>query len=206
MAVTAKQVKELRSITGAGPLDCKKALDKFDGDIDKAVEFLAQKALERGEKIQGKGRAANEGVVGNYIHHDQRLAVIVEINCETDFVAKTDNFKAFAKDIAMHIANLKPQYVKRADVPANIVAVESQAQMNRALEEGKPANIAEKMVEGRMNKWYGEIVLMEQPFIKDDDKTIQQFVEETVAQVGETINIGAFKRIVIGEVDDTEEE
>lgn len=206
MAVTAQQVKELRGLTGAGPLDCKKALDKFDGDIEKAVEFLAKKALERGEKIQGKGRAANEGVVGNYIHHDQRLAVIVEISCETDFVAKTDNFKAFAKDIAMHIANLQPQYVKREDVPVDIVAAESQAQMDRALEEGKPANIAEKMVEGRMNKWYGEIILMEQPFIKDDDKTIQQLVEETVAQVGETINIGAFKRIAIGEVADTEEE
>jgi len=206
MAVTAKQVKALRDLTGAGPLDCKKALEQFDGDIDKAVEFLAQKALERGEKIQGKGRAANEGIVGNYIHHDQRLAVIVEINCETDFVANTDNFKAFAKDIAMHIANLKPQYVKREDVPADVVEAEKKAQLDRALEEGKPAEIAEKMVEGRMNKWYGEIVLMEQPFIKDDEKTILKLVEETVAEVGETINIGAFKRIAIGEVEDTEEE
>lgn len=206
MAVTAKEVKALRDKTGAGPLDCKKALEQFDGDMDKAVEFLAQKAKERGEKIQGKGRTANEGLVGNYIHHDQRLAVIVEINCETDFVANTDNFKAFAKDIAMHIANLQPQYVKREDVPADIVATESQAQMDRALEEGKPANIAEKIVEGRMNKWYQEVVLMEQDFIKDDDKTIQQLVEETVAEVGETINIGAFKRIAIGEADGTEEE
>lgn len=206
MAVTAKEVKALRDLTGAGPLDCKKALEKFDGDMDKAVEFLAQKALERGEKIQGKGRTANEGVVGNYIHHDQRLAVIVEVNCETDFVANTDNFRAFAKDIAMHIANLKPQYVKREDVPADIVEAEKKAQLDRALEEGKPADIAEKMVEGRMNKWYGEIVLMEQPFIKDDDKTILKLVEETVAEVGETINIGAFKRIAIGEVEDTEEE
>ena len=206
MAVTAKEVKALRDLTGAGPLDCKKALDKFDGDMDKAVEFLAQKALERGEKIQGKGRAANEGIVGNYIHHDQRLAVIVEINCETDFVANTDKFRAFAKDIAMHIANLKPQYVKREDVPADVVEAEKKVQLNRALEEGKPADIAEKMVDGRMNKWYGEIVLMEQPFIKDDDKTILKLVEETVAEVGETINIGAFKRIAIGEVADTEEE
>ena len=206
MAVTAKDVKALRDLTGAGPLDCKKALDQFDGDMDKAVEFLAKKALERGEKIQGKGRTANEGIVGSYIHHDQRLAVIVEINCETDFVARNDNFQAFARDIAMHIANLKPLYVKREDVPTDVVDAEKKAQLDRALEEGKPAEIAEKMVEGRMNKWYGEIVLMEQAFIKDDDKTIQQFVEETVANVGETINIGAFKRIAIGEVDSAGDE
>jgi elongation factor Ts len=206
MAVTAKEVKALRDLTGAGPLDCKKALEKFDGDIDKAVEFLKEEAIKAGVKLQGKGRAANEGIIGNYIHHDQRLAVIVEINCETDFVANTDNFRAFAKDIAMHIANLKPQYVKREDVPADIVEAEKKTQLDRALEEGKPAEIAEKMVAGRMNKWYGEIILMEQEFIKDDSKTIQQLVEETVAEVGETINIGAFSRIAIGEVDGDEEE
>ncbi len=206
MAVTAKEVKALRDLTGAGPLDCKKALEQFDGDMDKAVEFLKEEAVKAGVRLQGKGRAANEGIVGNYIHHDQRLAVIVEINCETDFVANTDNFRAFAKDIAMHIANLKPQYVKREDVPADVVEAEKKVQLDRALEEGKPADIAEKIVEGRMNKWYGEIVLMEQPFIKDDDKSIQQLVEETVAEVGETINIGAFKRIAIGEVDDDGEE
>lgn len=205
MAVTAKQVKELRDLTGAGPLDCKKALEQFDGDIEKAAEFLAQEALKRGEKIQGKGRTANEGTVGNYIHHDGRLAVIVEVNCETDFVANTDQFQAFAKDLAMHIANLKPQYVKREDVPAEAVEAEKKVQLERALEEGKPEDIAQKIVEGRMNKWYEEIILMEQPFIKDDDKTIQQLVEETVAEVGETINIGQFKRIAIGEVADGDE-
>lgn len=205
MAVTAKQVKELRDLTGAGPLDCKKALEQFDGDIEKAAEFLAQEALKRGEKIQGKGRTANEGTVGNYIHHDGRLAVIVEVNCETDFVANTDQFQAFAKDLAMHIANLKPQYVKREDVPAEAVEAEKKVQLERALEEGKPEDIAQKIVEGRMNKWYEEIILMEQPFIKDDDKTIQQLVEETVAEVGETINIGQFKRIAIGEVVDGDE-
>lgn len=204
MASLAQQVKELREKTGMGPLDCKKALDQAGGDMDKALEFLQEKLLARGEKIQGKGRVANEGVVGSYIHHDARLAVIVEVNCETDFVAATDNFQAFAKDVAMHIANLKPQYVKREDVPADVVAAETKVQMDRALEEGKPENIAQKIVEGRLNKWYEEIVLMEQPFIKDDDKTILQLLEETVAEVGETINIGAFKRIAIGEAEEAE--
>jgi len=200
MASLAQQVKELREKTGMGPLDCKKALDQAGGDMDKAIEFLEEKLKARGEKIQGKGRSATEGVVGNYIHHDGRLAVIVEVNCETDFVAATDQFQAFAKDVAMHIANLKPLYVKREDVPADIVAAEEKVQMERALEEGKPENIAQKIVEGRMNKWYEEVVLLEQAFIKDDDKTINQYLEETVAEVGETINIGEFKRIAIGEV------
>lgn len=205
MASLAQQVKELRERTGMGPLDCKKALDQAGGDMDKAVEILEEKLKARGEKIQGKGRTANEGLIGNYIHHDQRLAVIVEVNCETDFVANTDTFQSFAKDVAMHIANLKPQYVKREDVPADVVEAEEKVQLERALGEGKPENIAQKIVEGRMNKWYEEIVLMEQPFIKDDDKTIQQLLEETVAEVGETINIGAFKRIAIGEVNDGDE-
>jgi elongation factor Ts len=199
MAVSAKEVKQLRDKTGAGPLDCKKALEKHDGDMDQAVEFLREKALKDGIKLQGKGRSANEGVIGNYVHFDQRLAVLVEVNCETDFVAATDKFKAFAKDIAMHIANLNPKYVKREDVPKALIDAESKVQLERALEEGKPQNIAEKIVAGRMNKWYEEIVLMEQAFIKDDDKTITQYLQETVAEVGETINIGRFQRIAIGD-------
>lgn len=199
MAVTAKQVKQLRQKTGAGPLDCKKALERFDGDIDQAVEFLKQKALKDGIKLQGKGRSANEGVIGSYVHFDQRLAVIVEVNCETDFVAATDRFKAFAKDIAMHIANLNPQYAAREDVPPAQVAAETELQLERALQEGKPAHIAQKIVAGRLNKWYEDIVLMEQAFIKDDDKTIRQYLQETVAEVGETIRIGRFKRIGIGD-------
>ena len=198
MAVTAKEVKALRDRTGAGPLDCKKALEQHDGDLDAAADFLREKALKDGIKLQGKGRSANEGVIGSYVHFDQRLAVIVEVNCETDFVAATDQFKSFAKDIAMHIANMNPQFVKREDVPADQVAAESRLQMERALAEGKPENIAEKMVAGRLNKWYEEIVLMEQAFIKDDDKTITQYLQETVAEVGETINIGRFQRLKIG--------
>lgn len=205
MASLAQQVKELRDRTGMGPLDCKKALDQAGGDMDKAIAILEDILKARGEKIQGKGRTANEGIVGNYIHHDGRLAVIVEVNCETDFVANTDTFQTFAKDVAMHIANLKPHYVKREDVPAEVVEAEKKVQMERAMGEGKPENIAEKIVEGRMNKWYEEIVLLEQPFVKDDDKTINQYLEETVAEVGETINIGAFKRIAIGEADGGDE-
>ena len=199
MAVTAKEVKALRQLTGAGPLDCKKALEQHAGDIEAAAKFLREKALKDGIKLQGKGRSANEGVIGNYLHFDQRLGVIVEVNCETDFVAATDQFKAFAKDIAMHIANMNPQFVKREDVPADKVEAESQLQLQRALDEGKPAHIAEKIVSGRMNKWYEEIVLMEQAFIKDDDKTITQYLQETVAEVGETINIGRFQRFAIGD-------
>ena len=199
MAVTAKQVKALRQRTGAGPLDCKKALEQFDGDIDQAAEFLREKALKDGIKLQSKGRSATEGVIGNYVHFDQRLGVIVEVNCETDFVAATDQFKAFAKDIAMHIANMNPQFVKREDVPAERVAAEEKLQLERALEEGKPTHIAEKMVAGRMNKWYEDIVLLEQAFIKDDDKSISQYLQETVAEVGETINIGRFQRFSIGD-------
>ncbi len=199
MAVSAKEVKQLRDKTGAGPLDCKKALEQFDGDMDQAAAFLREKALKDGIKLQGKGRSANEGVIGNYLHFDNRLAVIVEVNCETDFVAATDQFKAFAKNIAMHIANLNPQYVKREDVPEDIVSAEAKIQLERALEEGKPDNIAEKIVAGRMNKWYEEIILMEQAFIKDDDKTISRYLQETVAEVGETINIGRFQRFAIGD-------
>ena len=198
MAVTAKQVKALRDRTGAGPLDCKKALEQHDGDLDAAAEFLREKALKDGIKLQGKGRSANEGIIGSYVHFDGRLAVIVEVNCETDFVAATDQFRSFAKDIAMHIANMNPQFVKREDVPEEQVAAESRLQMERALGEGKPENIAEKIVAGRLNKWYEEIVLMEQAFIKDDDKTITQYLQETVAEVGETINIGRFQRFKIG--------
>ena len=199
MAVTAQQVKQIREKTGAGLLDCKRSLERFDGDMDKAVEFLKRKALQDGIKLQSKGRSANEGVIGNYLHFDRRLAVIVEVNCETDFVAATDRFQAFAKDIAMHIANLNPQCVAREDVPLAQVAAETQRQLERARQEGKPERIVQKIVAGRLDKWYEDIVLMEQPFIKDDSKTILQYLQETAAEVGETINIGRFKRIAIGD-------
>jgi len=199
MVIKAKQVKALRELTGAGPLSCKRALEQHKGDIEAAAAFLREKALKDGIKLQGKNRAANEGVIGNYLHFDQRLGVIVEVNCETDFVAATAPFRAFAKDIAMQIATMNPQVVKREDLPAIKVAAETKRQLERALKEGKPPHIAQKIASGRMNKWYKEIVLLEQAFIKDEDKTIRQYLQETVAELGETIHIGRFQRFAIGD-------
>jgi elongation factor Ts len=202
MQITAAMVKELRESTGAGPLDCKKALEAYDGDVQKATEFLREKGLARAAKKLGAGRAMNEGLIQSYQHHNKRLAVIVEVNCETDFVASTEQFKTFAYDVALQVANLAPQYVRREDIPEAVVKAESDLQKRRAMDEGKPEHIAEKMVEGRLRQWYEEIVLMEQPFIKDDSKTIAQLLQETVAAVGESIEIRRFARFALGETVD----
>lgn len=202
MAVTAQQVKALRDATGAGPLDCKKALESTGGDFDKAVEILREKGLARAAKKLGAGRAMNEGIIETYQHFNRRLGVLVEVNCETDFVANTDQFRSFAKDIALHVANLNPEYVRREDIPEAVVEAERQLQRRRALEEGKPEAVAEKIVTGRMDKFFQEIVLLEQPFLKDDDKTIQQLLSEVVAELGESIEIRRFARFALGEVTD----
>ncbi len=199
MAVTAQQVKALRDATGAGPLDCKKALESTSGDFDKAVELLREKGLAKAAKKLGAGRTMNEGVIETYQHFNRRLGVMVEVNCETDFVANTDQFRAFAKDIALHVANLNPEYVKRADVPEAVVEAERQLQRRRALEEGKPEAVVDKIVDGRMAKFFEELVLMEQPFLKDDSKTIQQLLSEVVAELGESIEIRRFARFALGE-------
>ncbi len=204
MAITAQQVKALRDAAGAGPLHCKKALEATGGDVDKAIELLREKGLARAAKKLGAGRTMNEGVIETYQHFNRRLGVMVEVNCETDFVAATDNFRSFAKDLALHIANLNPQYIRREDVPEAIVATEREQQRRRALEEGKPEAVADKIVSGRMDKFFEEIVLMEQPFLKDDDKTIQQLLAETVAAIGESIEIRRFSRFALGE--DTSDE
>lgn len=197
MAITAQMVKELREITGAGPLDCKKALEQFDGDMDKAVEFLREKGLAKAAKKAG--RATNDGVVHAYIHHNNRLGVLLELNCETDFVAKTEQFRNLANDIALQIANLNPQYVKREDVPEAVIEAERDLQRRRALEEGKPEAVVDKIVEGRMSKFYEEIVLFEQPFIKDDGMTIGELVTQAIAELGENITVNRFVRFAIGE-------
>ncbi len=202
MAVTAQQVKELREATGAGPLDCKKALESVGGDFDKAVNILREKGLARAAKKLGAGRTMNEGVIETYLHFNRRLGVMVEVNCETDFVANTDQFRAFAKDIALHVANLNPEYVKREDVPEAVVEAERQLQRRRALEEGKPEAVADRIVTGRMDKFFEEIVLLEQPFLKDDSKTIGQLLAEVVAGVGESIEIRRFARFALGEATD----
>lgn len=199
MAVTAQQVRELRDATGAGPLDCKKALEQTDGDVKKAIDFLREKGLARAAKKLGAGRTMNEGVVEYYKHFNNRLAVIVEVNCETDFVANTDRFREFARDLALHIANLAPAYVRREDVPAAVVEAERQILLRRTIEEGKPEAVAEKIVEGRMGKFYEELVLLEQPFLKDDTKTIAELLAETVAAIGESIEIRRFARFAVGE-------
>jgi elongation factor Ts len=198
MQITAQMVKELREATGAGPLDCKKALEANDGDMQKAVDYLREKGLARAAKKLGAGRAMNEGVIETYLHFNRRLGVMVEVNCETDFVANTEQFRTFAKEIALHIANLKPEYVRREQVPEAVVQAEREIQRRRALEEGKPEAVVDKIVEGRMDKFYQELVLMEQPYLKDDSKTISQLLAETVAEVGESIEISRFACFELG--------
>ncbi len=195
--VTAEMVKKLRELTGAGMMDCKKALSETKGDIDKAVDFLREKGLSAAAKKAG--RVAAEGVVEAYIHANGRIGVLVEINCETDFVAKTEDFKAMARDIAMQIAASNPAYVRREEVPADVVEHEMEVLKAQALNEGKPANIVEKMVVGRVDKFYKEICLMEQGFIKDPDKTVAQLINEAIAKIGENISIRRFTRYQLGE-------
>lgn len=197
MAVDAKAVKELRERTGAGMLDCKKALEEANGDITKAAELLREKGLSAA--ANKAGRIATEGTVESYIHAGGRIGVLVEINCETDFVGKTDSFKEFARDIAMQIAAASPQYVRREEVPAEAVEKEKEILKAQALNEGKPEKIVEKMVEGRISKFYEEYCLMEQPFVKDPDKTVSQLLNEKISTIGENISIRRFVRYELGE-------
>lgn len=197
MAITAAMVKELRELTGAGMLDCKNALDKANGDIKKASEILREQGLSAAAKKAG--RIATEGVVESYIHAGGRIGVLVEINCETDFVAKTDQFKEFCKDIAMQIAAANPRYVRREEAPQEELDKEREILRAQALNEGKPAHIVDKMVEGRMSKYYEEFCLLEQTFIKDPDKTISGLLNEKVGQIGENISIRRFVRYELGE-------
>lgn len=207
MAITAQMVKDLREATGAGPLDCKKALEATDGDVQKAIDFLREKGLAKAAKKLGAGRTMNEGLIETYLHFNRRLGVLVEVNCETDFVANTDAFRSFCKEVALHIANLKPDYVRREQVPASVVEKERGLQERRALESGKPQNVIEKIVDGQMNKFFEDIVLMEQPTLKDDSKTISQYLSETVAEVGESIEIRRFAVFALGDnATDAEEE
>ncbi len=197
MAVSASMVKELREKTGAGMLDCKKALEEANGDMSKAADILREKGLAAAAKKAG--RVATEGLVESYIHAGGRIGVLVEVNCETDFVAKTDQFKEFVKDIAMQIAAANPRYVRREDVPAEELEKEREILRAQALNEGKPAHIVDKMVEGRIGKFYEEFCLMEQSFIKDPDKTISTLLNEKIAAIGENISIRRFARFELGE-------
>ena len=174
--ITAAMVKELRERTGSGMLDCKKALAETNGDVEKAIEYLREKGLASAAKKAG--RIAAEGLCESYIHGGGRIGVLLEINCETDFVAKTDDFKALAKDICMQIAAARPEYVRREEVPQDVLDKEKEIFTAQALNEGKPANVVEKMINGRIEKFYKEICLLEQPFIKDPDKTVNQLIVE----------------------------
>jgi elongation factor Ts len=197
VAVNAADVKSLRERTGAGMLDCKKALEEANGDLTKAGELLREKGLAAAAK---KGdRIATEGIVESYIHAGGRIGVLVEVNCETDFVGKTEQFRSFVKDIAMQIAAANPKFLSREEVSQEELDKEKEILRNQALNEGKPEKIVDKMVEGRMNKYYEENVLMEQVFVKDPDKTITILLNEKVAAIGEKISIRRFVRFELGE-------
>jgi elongation factor Ts len=197
MEVTTAMVKELRERTGAGMLDCKKALIEADGNTEKAIEVLREKGLAAAAKKAG--RIAAEGIVDAYIHMGGKIGVLVEVNCETDFVAKTDNFKALVHDVAMHIAAANPQYLQREEVPTEALDKEKEILRVQALNEGKPEKIVDRMVEGRIDKYYKEVCLLEQPFVKDPDKTIKDLIAEATGSIGEKISIRRFARFERGE-------
>lgn len=197
MEISASMVKDLRERTGAGMMDCKKALTETNGDMEKAIEYLREKGIAKAAKKTG--RLASEGIVESYIHGGGRIGVLVEVNIETDFAAKNEEFRSFVKDIAMQIAAMSPRYVRREEVPTDSVEKEKEILKAQAINEGKPANIAEKMVVGRIEKFYNEICLLEQPFIKDSDKTVEQVLKEKISTIGENINIRRFVRFEMGE-------
>jgi len=194
--ITSQMVKELRDKTNAGMMDCKKALSETAGDIEKAVDLLRQKGLAVAAKRAG--RETKEGVIVSYIHAGGKLGVMVEVGCETDFVAKTDDFKVFAKDIAMHIAAVNPIAISREEVPADILQREKDIYINQALESGKPQQIVEKMVGGKVEKYLAEICLLEQKYVKNPDLTVQDLLNELVGKMGENISIKKFARFQIG--------
>ena len=196
MAVTAAKVKELREMTGVGMLDCKKALEKTEGNVEKAMDLLREEGLASASKKSG--RIAAEGIVTSYIHGG-RIGVLLEVNTETDFVAKNEDFQAFVNDVAMQVAAVNPKYVSREEVPADEVEREREVLIQQAMNEGKPEHIAEKMVEGRMGKFYESICLLDQPFIKDGDKTVGELLNDQIARIGENIKIRRFARFEVGE-------
>ena len=197
MAISAAQVKELREVTGAGMMDCKKALAETDGDQGKAIDYLRTKGLQSADKKSG--RKTSEGVIQSYIHPGSRLGVLVEINCETDFVARTENFQEFTKDIAMHIAASKPLAVDKDGVSKELIDKETEIYRAQMKEQGKPDNIIDKIVQGKIDKFYQEICLLEQNFVKDTDKTVRDVLNETISKLGENMIIKRFVRFQLGE-------
>ncbi len=195
--ISAGMVKELREKTGAGMMDCKNALSEVNGDMDKAVEFLRKKGLATAQKRAG--RALNEGIVQSYIHMTGKLGVLVEVNCETDFVAKNEDFQEFAKNIAMHIAASNPLGITPEDVPEDLIEKEKEIYRAQALEMGKPDNVIDKIVEGKLKKFYEESCLLNQPYVRDTDVSVADLLAELIAKIGENISIKRFVRYQIGE-------
>ncbi|HEU4382399.1 MAG TPA: translation elongation factor Ts [Anaeromyxobacteraceae bacterium] len=195
--ITAKMVQELREKTGAGMMDCKRALTECGGDLGKAEETLRKKGLAAAQKKAG--RIAAEGAVGSYVHLGGKIGVLVEVNSETDFVARTEAFQALVKDLAMHVAAMAPLYVRREEVPAEVVAKETEIARGQAREQKKPEAIVEKIAQGKVEKYYEQTCLLEQPFVKDDKKKVQDVLTEVVAKIGENIQVRRFARFVCGE-------
>ncbi len=196
--ITADQVKTLRQATGAGMMDCKKALQEAEGDVGRATEILREKGLASAAKRAG--RSADQGLIDSYIHFNNTVGVLIEVNCETDFVAKTDRFRALVKDLALHIASpAAPIYMSREQVPQDVVDQESKIAEAQAREAGKPDTVIAKIIEGKVASYYKDTVLLEQPFVKDDSKTVQQMLDETSAAVGEKVAVRRFVRYKLGE-------
>jgi elongation factor Ts len=197
MQINAQMVKELRERTGAGMMDCKQALKETGGDIEKSIDALRKKGLAAAAKKAG--RAAAEGVVGSYIHAGGKIGVLVEVNCETDFVARTEDFQDLVRDVAMHVAAAEPRFVRRDEVTEDVLAQEREIFREQALASGKPEAVVDKIVDGKMEKFYSQTVLLDQAFVKDPDKTVQDLVTEAVARMGENIQVRRFSRFKLGE-------
>lgn len=195
MVISSDMVKELRQATGAGVLDCKKALEACDGDFDKAVAILREKGLAAVAKRAG--RTASDGMIGVYVHHGSRIAAMVELNCETDFVALTDEFRTLAHDLAMQVAAKQPQYLTREDVPPDVIETEKQAYRAQVRDQGKPEHILDRIVQGKLEKFYREACIMEQSFIKDEDLTVKDLIVDAIARTGENIVLRRFVRYEI---------
>ncbi len=196
MKITSQMVKDLRDKTAAGMMDCKKALNETEGDMEKAVDLLRQKGLAVAAKRAG--RATSEGTIETYIHAGGKIAAMVELSCESDFVAKTDDFKEFARDLALHIAAVNPVAITREEVPADVIAREKDIYVQQALDSGKPENIVEKMVDGKMEKFLKEICLLDQPFVKNPDFTIQELITDLIGKMGESITVKNMARFQVG--------
>ena len=196
MAIRADMVKELRDKTGAGMMDCKKALSETEGDIEKAIDYLRQKGLS--DAAKRTGRTATEGVIGSYIHPGGKIGVLVEVNCESDFVARTEEFQMLVKDLAMHVAASNPLYLRREEVPESAIAREKNIYEAQAKEGGKPEKIIERIVQGKLEKFFQDVCLLEQPFVKDPDISVNQRVASAIAKLGENIVVRRFQRFQLG--------